>query len=104
MSLVSPITNSIRTSTKPTTAGALHDPERHRPAADLLDQAPEDVPAVERQEREQVDHRQREADQREHEQRLAGVELDRLPGDLIAADDAGDLLALLGVEDPPDDR
>ena len=44
--------------------------------------------AVERQEREQVDHREREADQGEHEERLAGVELDRLPGHLVAADDA----------------
>ena len=62
-----------------------------------------DVAAVERQEREEVDHREREADDREHEQGLAGVELDRLSGDLVAADDAGDLLALLGVEDPADD-
>src|SRR5436190_16929048 len=39
-------------------AGALHDPERNRATADLLHQAPEDVPAVQGQEREQVDDRQ----------------------------------------------
>ena len=82
--------------------GLLHDPERHRPPADLLDQAPEDVAAVERQEREQVDDRQREADHREHGERAARVELDRLARDLVAAHDAGDLLPLLGVEDARD--
>ena len=48
---------SMITSTKPTTLGALHDRERDRAAAHLLGQRPEDVPAVERQEREQVDDR-----------------------------------------------
>src|SRR4051794_33270400 len=49
-------------------AGALHDAERDRPAAQLLGDRPEDVPAVERQEREEVDHRQRERDGGEQEQ------------------------------------
>ncbi len=48
-------------------AGALHHPEGHGPAAHLLDQAPEDVAAVERQEREEVDQAEREADQGEQE-------------------------------------
>ena len=76
-------------------ARLLHDPEGHRPAPDLLDQAPEDVAAVERQERKQVDDRQRQADHGEQRERAAGVELERLPRHLVAADDAGDLLALL---------
>ena len=76
MSLVRPIANSISTSTKPTTEARSMIRNGTRPAAHLLDQAPEDVAAVERQEREQVDHREREADQGEHEQRLAGVELE----------------------------
>src|SRR4051794_4929125 len=39
-------------------AGLLHDAERDRLAAQLLGDGPEDVTAVERQEREQVDDRQ----------------------------------------------
>ena len=85
-------------------ARPLHHRERHRRAADLLDEAPEDVAAVERQEREQVDERQREADHGEQEERLAGVELDACRVDLVRADDARDLLALLGVEDAGEDR
>ena len=74
-----------------------------RTAADLLGQRPEDVPAVERQEREQVDDPQRQRDQREHADRLHGVELEALARGLIGADDAGDLAArLLVVEQPHD--
>src|SRR3954454_1788188 len=47
---------------EPDHSGLLHHAEWNRPAAHLLDQAPEDVPAVERQEREQVDHAERQAD------------------------------------------
>ena len=65
MSFESPITNSMITSTKPIGAGALHDAERDRPAADLLGQRPEDVAAVEGQEREQIDHGEGQGDQRE---------------------------------------
>src|SRR5436305_15185933 len=42
--------------------GALHGAVGHRPAADLLHYRPEDVTAVERQEREQVHDRERERD------------------------------------------
>ena len=62
---------------------------------DFLDQAPEDVAAVERQEREEVDQAEREADHGEQQQRLARADVDRLVGDVADADDAGDLLALL---------
>src|SRR4051794_27651585 len=43
-------------------AGPLHHGERDGPPADLLGDRPEDVPAVERQEREEVHDRQRERD------------------------------------------
>src|SRR5215217_6039594 len=82
--------------------GALHDAERDRATAQLLGQRPEDVAAVERQEREQVDDPERQRDHREQEQRAVGAEVDRLPRRLVRADDAGDLLALLLVEDPRD--
>src|SRR5829696_6818856 len=45
--------------------GPLHGRERDRPAPHLLGQGPEDVPAVERQEREQVDDAQGQRDDRE---------------------------------------
>src|SRR5215217_8504074 len=82
--------------------GPLHGRERDRPAAHLLGQGPEDVPAVERQEREQVDDAQGQRDDREQEDRAVGGQLDRLAGRLVGADHAGDLLALLGVEDAGD--
>src|SRR3954447_26912378 len=66
-------------------AGLLHDPERDRPPAHLLDQAPEDVAAVERQEGEQVYYGQRQADHRQQRERAAGVEGDRLAGHLVAS-------------------
>ena len=50
------------TSRKPTTLARSMTRERDRPAADLLGERPEDVAAVERQEREQVDDRQRQRD------------------------------------------
>ena len=58
--------------------------------------------AVERQDREEVDHRERERDHREQEQRAVGAEVDRLARRLVRPDDARDLLALLGVEDAGD--
>ena len=82
--------------------GALHHAERDRAAAHLLGQGPEDVAAVERQEREQVDHAERERDQREQEDGAVGRQLDRLARGLVGAHDAGDLLALLGLEDAGD--
>ena len=65
MSLVSPMTNSTIDQHEADDAGPLHDAERDRPPAHLLGQRPEDVPAVERQEREQVDDRQRQRDHRQ---------------------------------------
>src|SRR5918999_593951 len=76
----------------------LHDAERDRFAADLLDDRPEDVAAVERQEREQVDDRQRQRDQGEDADRVGHVVEDRLAGHLVGADDAADLLAPLGID------
>ena len=64
MSLLRPMKNSIRTSAKPTKLARSMVCSEGRPAADLLDQAPEDVAAVERQERQQVDQPEREADHR----------------------------------------
>src|SRR4051794_10333065 len=81
-------------------ARALHDGVGDRLAADLLGHRPEDVAAVERQEREHVDDRQREADDREDLQGIDEIGVDRLAGGLEAADHAADLLArLLGVEE-----
>ena len=74
MSFVSPTTNSAMTSAKPMKPGALHDRERDRAAAHLLGERPEDVAAVERQEREEVDHAERERDHREQEDRPVGGE------------------------------
>ena len=69
MSFVRPTKNSMITSAKPMKPGALHHAERDRAAADLLGQRPEDVAAVERQEREQVHHAERERDQRQDQDR-----------------------------------
>ena len=80
-------------------SGPLHDRERNRLAADLFDQAPEDVAAVERQKREQVDHAQREADQGDQGQRLSRADVDRLAGHLVAPGHPGELLTLLGLVD-----
>src|SRR3954454_5750843 len=80
-------------------AGALHDVERDRPPAHLLRQRPEDVPAVEGQEREQVDDAERERDEGQDLQRERRRDGERLPGALVSADDAGELLALLRDED-----
>ena len=94
MSLVRPIANKQQHEQEADRAGTLDDGERHAAAADLLDQAPEDVAAVERQEREQVDQAEREADHGENEDPLVGVEADRLIERLRAADHARDLLPL----------
>src|SRR6476469_2519604 len=67
---------------EPDRAGALHDAERDRPAADLLRHGPEDVAAVERQEREQVPHREAQRDDRQDEDRLREVEAEALLRDL----------------------
>ena len=100
MSLLRPITNSIRMSTKPTDAGPFHDLERDPPAADLLGQRPEHVAAVERQEREQVDHRRATARSARACRAPRWCRRRTLLGDREAADDAVDLLADLGLEQP----
>src|SRR3954469_22822724 len=84
---------------EPHHAGPLHDAEGDRAPADLLHEAPEDVAAVQRQEREQVDDRQREADEGDQRQRLDGAVGERLMRDVRDPDDAVDLLALLRLED-----
>src|SRR5438105_2558877 len=53
--------------------GPLHHLERDPPTPDLLGHGPEHVPAVQRQEREQVDDAQRQRDQREDLERLRGA-------------------------------
>src|SRR3954452_18355515 len=84
---------------EPHHAGPLHDPEGDRAPTDLLHEAPEDVAAVQRQEREQIDDRQREADEGDQRQRLDGAVGERLMRDVRDPDDAVDLLALLRLED-----
>src|SRR3954447_24969443 len=84
---------------EPDEACPLHDAEGDRPAADLLRERPEDVAAVERQEREQVDHAEGERDHGEQEDALRHAELDAPARRVVGADHAGDLLALLGLED-----
>ena len=82
----------------------LHHPQRDRAAAQFLDQRPEDVAAVERQDRQQVDQAEREADQGQQQQRRVDADVDRLVGDVADPDDAGDLLALFLFEDAGEDR
>ena len=83
--------------------GALHHPVGNRFAPHLLDQAPEDVAPVERQEGEEVDQAEREADDRQQRQRLAGADLDRLVGDVahqtigLGAREALVLLAIVSL-------
>src|SRR5688572_18138823 len=84
-------------------AGALHRTEGDRPAAHLLRERPEDVPSVEGQERREVDDGERERDQAEDRDGLRGVVLERPPRALVAADDAADLVALLGAVDDAGD-
>ena len=77
------------TSMKPTTPARSITRERHRAAAHLLDERPEDVAAVERQEREQVDDRRATA-RSPRAAKIASprVVRDRLVRDLVDADDA----------------
>src|SRR5436190_12034971 len=65
---------------EPHYAGAFHDAYGHGAATDLLDNGPEDVPAVERQEREEVHDRQRERDDRQDLNRVSDAAQDRLTG------------------------
>src|SRR5919201_134006 len=79
--------------------GPLHDAEGDRPAPDFLDYGPEDVAPVERQEGEEVHDRQRQRDDRQDLDGVGHVAEDGLPGDLVGADHAADLLAALRVEE-----
>src|SRR6266508_25817 len=69
-------------------------------AADALDQREGDVPAVERQQREQVQQRERQADQSEHPQIVLDALLCSLVERLCDPDRAGDLLAALAAHEP----
>src|ERR687891_2010757 len=66
-----------------------------RAPPDPLDDREGDVPAVERQEREQVQERQREADQAEHENEVAEALVERLRGHLGDPHRARDLASAL---------
>src|SRR5690349_128487 len=79
-------------------ARALHRLERNGPPADPFDDRPEDVAAVEREEREEVDDRERQRDQREDRDRVARAFEDRLARRLVGADHAGELLSLFLVD------
>src|SRR5215208_3979792 len=79
-------------------ARPFHDAEWDSLASDLLHEAPEDVPAVEGQEREQVDDGERQADQSHQEERLHRPELKGLLGDGGDPDDPVDFPALLHLE------
>ena len=93
MSFVRPITNSSRTSADPDDRDPLVDLAAHRPAADALGDREDDVAAVERQERQQVEKGDRERDEPEHEEEALGALLGRVGGALDDADGARDLLA-----------
>src|SRR5262245_14189071 len=71
---------------EPDGACPLHDAERDPASAHLLDQAPEDMPPVQGEEREEVDDCKGEADDREKQQRVAGAVLDRLMRDVADPD------------------
>src|ERR1035437_9308079 len=85
-------------------AGALHDREGNPPAAHLLGQRPEHMAPVERQKREQIDHRQRQRDQSQHLERPRGALGEGFLGDRVTTDDPRQLLALLGFEHARDRR
>src|SRR3954452_12655053 len=84
--------------------GALDDAVGNRASADLLGHGPEDMAAVERQEGEEVHHRERQRDDGEDGERPDGVELEGLARGLVGADHAGDVLARLGVIEDAHDR
>ena len=71
-------------------AVAVHRHQRDALAPHLLRERPEHVPAIERQEREQVDHREHERDEAEEDERVAGARDDRFVRDFGDADDAVD--------------
>src|SRR5680860_474138 len=68
-------------------ARSLHQLQRHRLAAEFLDQAPEDMAPVERQDRQEVDQPKREADDRKEQQRRIEPDVDHLVHDVADADD-----------------
>ena len=85
---------------------SLHHPQRDRlAAAQLLDDRPENVAAVERQDRDQVDEPEREADQCEQQEATfeRAFFVQGVVGDVGDADDAGDLFALFLFEQVTED-
>ena len=92
MSFERPMTKRKSTSAIPTIENALVRLARDRPAADPLGDREGDVAAVERQERQQVQEREREADERQHLQVVAEADLERLARDGGDADDARHLV------------
>ena len=100
MSLVRPMTKSTATRMMPTTLASSITRSDTGSPADLLDQAPKDVAAIQRQKGKEVDHAQGEADHGEERQRRREPELNRLMTDVADADDSGDFFAFLGIEDP----
>src|SRR5437763_9359547 len=76
----------------------------HGPAAKALDEREGDVAAVERQERQQVEERQRQAQEAEHPEVALEALVERLRGDLGDPDRARDLLPHLVVHEALDDE
>src|SRR5579862_1194060 len=79
---------------------ALVDLPRHGPPADALDDREEDVPAVERQQRQEVEDRERHADQPEELEVPLEADLQVLRGRSDDPDRPGDLRALARVHEP----
>ena len=81
MSLLTPLITRNSSSTMPTELKRYIASERDPPPAHLLGDRPEDVPAVERQEREQVDDREDQREEAEEHERVAGAGDDRFVRD-----------------------
>ena len=84
MSFVSPITNSISTSTKPTTAARSMTRNGTGLPRTFSTRLQKMWPPSSGRNGNRLISAEREADHGEHDQRLAGVELERLPGHLVA--------------------
>ena len=76
-------------------------PRAESPSPDLLEQRERDVAAVERQQRQQVQERERQADQREHAEVVAEALIENLRRLVDDPDDARDVLAGRAGDDPP---
>ena len=89
--------NSISTSAMPIDRDPLVDLATDRAATDAFDDRERDVAAVEREQRKQVEQRERQADEREQLQVDAEVRLDRLARNARDPDGARDVSATLRV-------